>query len=85
MTQPWLDEAITVTLDDDGSPSCFMWRAQRHEIAQILKRWELDADWWRADGYVYRLYLAVLTDRKLLCVIYHDHLRAQWRLLRLYD
>jgi len=85
MTQPWLNEAIAVMLDDDGIPIQFVWREQRHGIARILQRWELETDWWRADGGIYRLYLAVLTDRKLLCVIYHDHLHAQWRLLRLYD
>lgn len=100
MTQPWLNEAITVTLDEDGTPTHFVWCGQRHSVVKIIRRWELDTDWWRPDGAVYRLYLAVLTDRHLLCVICHDqsilriplwerdseeNLHEQWRLLRLYD
>lgn len=85
MTQPWLDEPITVTLNSDGTPTQFIWKEQRHIIELVLKRWELETDWWRADGCIHRLYLAVITDRQLVCVIYHDHRRDVWRLLRLYD
>ncbi len=86
MTHLWpTGQPITVTLDDRGSPTHFMWQEQRHVVAQIVQRWEIDLEWWRTEGRIWRDYLALITGDKLLCVIYYDRLQEEWRLLRLYD
>lgn len=85
MTLTWMDgEPIVVTLDAAGKPMHFIWEEQRHVVHQVVQRWELETEWWRPDP-IRRLYLAVFTDRKMLCVICHDLLRGEWRLIRLYD
>lgn len=86
MTHPWFDgEPITIVVDDGGIPTEFVWQEQRHLVDKVLQKWELETDWWRAEGCIRRLYLAVFTDHRMVCVIYHDLLREEWRLLRLYD
>ena len=85
MTQLWkAGEPIVVTVDDSGTPTHFVWEEQRHTVYQILQQWELETDWWQSTS-IRRQCFAIFTDRKLFCVIYHDLLRSEWRLLRLYD
>jgi hypothetical protein len=86
MTQLWpTGQPINVTINDDGEPVCFVWQEQRHVITQIIQRWEIDLEWWRTEGRIWRDYLALITGDNLFCVIYYDRLCQEWRLLRLYD
>jgi hypothetical protein len=86
MTQLWpAGQLITVAVDSSGTPVHFVWQEQRHAIGQIVQRWEIDLEWWRTEGRVWRDYLALITGDNLFCVIYYDRLRDEWRLMRLYD
>lgn len=86
MTQLWAaGQPIVVTLDGLGVPTEFVWQGQRHVIRQIVQRWQVDTEWWRGEGRIWRDYLALITADNLFCVIYHDRLLEEWRLIRLYD
>jgi hypothetical protein len=86
MTHLWIDEPIIVTVDDDGVPTQFIWQGKRHKVAKILKPpWELEIDWWRAEGGIHRLSLLVFTDRGMVCVIYLNQENGEWRFRRRYD
>ena len=86
MTQLWpAGQAITVAVDQRGEPTYFVWQEQRHSIRRIVQRWQVDAEWWRAEGRVWRDYVALITGDNLFCVIYYDRLCEEWRLARLYD
>ena len=58
MTQLWpAGQLIMVTVDEHGTPVDFTWQEQRHAIAQVIQRWEIDLEWWRADEWrLMRLY-----------------------------
>jgi hypothetical protein len=86
MTQLWpTGQPITMTVDNDGAPIHFVWQEQRHLVHQVIQRWELDLEWWRMEGRIWRDYLALITADNLLCVIYYDRLGEQWLLVRVYD
>ena len=86
MTQLWpAGQPITVAVDDHGLPLYFVWQEHQHTVRQIVQRWEIDAEWWRAEGRIWRNYLALITRDNLFCVIYYDRLLEAWRLIRLYD
>jgi hypothetical protein len=86
MTHLWIDEPITVSVNDKGEPTEFVWQGKRHLVKKLLKApWELGADWWRAGGGIERRYLLVFTDRGMICVIYQDQLGGEWRFRRRYD
>lgn len=86
MTQLWpTGQPITVVVDGHGVPMHFVWQEQRHLVRRILQRWEVDLEWWRVEGRIWRAYLALITADNLLCVIYYDHIAANWQLVRLYD
>jgi hypothetical protein len=86
MTQLWpAGQLIDVVVDDNGMPTQFVWQEQPHRIHRIVQRWQIDTEWWRAEGRIWRDYLALITGDNLLCVIYYDRLCKEWRLTRLYD
>lgn len=86
MTQLWpAGQPIVVAVGVDGLPTHFVWQEQRHPVRQIIQRWTLDLEWWRAEGRIWRDYLALITRDNLLCVIYYDRLAENWQLVRLYD
>ena len=86
MTQLWsAGQPITVMVDTHGDPTAFVWQEQHHAVHRIVQRWQVDVEWWRAEGRIWRDYLALITGDKLFCVIYHDRLGEEWRLTRLYD
>lgn len=68
-----------------AQPVRFMWQGRSHRIAQVQQRWRVDADWWRAEGRVQRIYLAVTTTSGLLCVLYQDLESQAWFLAKVYD
>ena len=86
MTHLWpAGQPITVTADAEGQPTAFVWQEQRHTVARIVQRWEVDGEWWHVEGRIWRDYVALITHDHLFCVLYHDRLAAEWRLVRLYD
>ena len=86
MTQLWpAGQPIVVTVDGHGIPVEFVWQEQRHPIRAIVQQWQVDLEWWRAEGRIWRDYLALITSNNLFCVIYYDRLHEEWRLTRLYD
>jgi hypothetical protein len=86
MTELWAaGQLITVRVDDQGLPIHFVWQEQTYHIEEIVQAWQLDTEWWRTEGRVWRDYVVAMTTDHLLCVIYHDALSEEWRLLRFYD
>ena len=71
--------------DGQGRPVRFTWHGQTHRLAQIHQRWQVDVDWWRSEGRVWRVYLAVTTVGSLLCVVYQDLQTNKWFIAKIYD
>jgi hypothetical protein len=71
--------------DAEGCPLRFFWQGRRHQVQQVVQRWQVDSDWWSPEGRIWRDYSAVVTGDGLLCVIFYDHLLHEWRLTRVYD
>jgi hypothetical protein len=86
MTRLWPQgQPIDVTTDSQGRPVRFGWQGRSHRLKQVQQRWQVDTDWWRAEGRVWREYQAVITTDGLLCVLYQDLLEQRWYLAKLYD
>jgi hypothetical protein len=86
MSRLWPEgESIRVQTDDCGRPHHFTWHDRTYILAQIQQRWQVDTDWWSAEGRIWREYLACTTTSGLLCVLYQDLLSESWFLARLYD
>ena len=86
MTRLWPDGTeIAVVVDGQGQPTLFDWQGRRYRLQRIQQRWQIDSDWWRETGRVWRTYLAVTTENGLFCVIYYDMLAQTWYLEKLYD
>jgi len=86
MSRLWPEgEPIQMQTDADGRPLRFVWRERPYRLAQIQQRWQVDADWWREAGRIWRDYVAVTTTDGLLCVLYQDLLTENWFLSKLYD
>jgi hypothetical protein len=84
MTLLWImGDLIDVSLSPSGVPIHILWRKQRHPVAAILNDWRVDAEWWRFR--IFRDYYKILTGTGLLIVIFHDRIKGEWRLLRVYD
>jgi hypothetical protein len=84
MTLLWImGDLIDVSLSPSGVPIHILWRKQRHPVAAILNGWRVDAEWWRFR--IFRDYYKILTGTGLLIVIFHDRIKGEWRLLRVYD
>jgi hypothetical protein len=78
-------EPIAVQTNAQDQPVRFTWRARTYRLAQVHQRWEVDVDWWRPEGRIWRAYLAVTTTGGLLCVIYQDLENSNWFLAKVYD
>ena len=86
MTRLWSEgELIRIETDSQGRPVRFFWHERLHRLRHIEQRWQVDTDWWDAEGRVYRDYYAVTTLDGLLCVFYLDHVTEAWYLGRIYD
>lgn len=86
MTRLWVEgEPIQMETDSEGRPVRFRWRGRLYRLQRVQQRWQVDSDWWSAEGRIWRDYWAVTTFEGLLCVIYYDHLTAAWRIAREYD
>ena len=86
MTRLWPEgESIEVDTDEEGRPVGFTWQGQSYRLHQIQQRWQVDNDWWREEGRIWRDYLAVTTTTGLLCVIYRDLAGDGWFVAKVYD
>ena len=73
-------EPITVECEGDR-PRAFTWRRRVHRITSILRRWIVQADWWRQE--ISRQYYKVECENLGTYEIYRE--RDRWFLERLYD
>jgi hypothetical protein len=86
MSRLWPEgEPLAVLASVDGLPGRFTWQGCSHRVAQVQQQWRVDADWWRAEGAVRRMYYAVITTSGLLCVLYQDSESGAWFLAKVYD
>jgi hypothetical protein len=86
MSRLWPEgEPIAMQTNAQAQPVRFTWRERTYRLARVQQRWEVDVDWWRTEGRVWRAYLAVTTTDGLLCVIYQDLEKQSWFLAKLYD
>jgi hypothetical protein len=86
MTRLWAEgESLQVETDSQGNPVRFVWRGRRHRLQRIQQRWQVDSDWWSAEGRVWRDYWAVVTFDGLLCVIYQNLQDRAWYMAKEYD
>jgi hypothetical protein len=69
----------------EDMPEGFFWWGVAHNILQVCNSWRVHTRWWEPREMVWRDYVKVVTDRKLLCVIYHDLQDGGWFMYRIYD
>jgi hypothetical protein len=67
----------------EGEPEALRVGPMRLAVAEIVRRWRVDAEWW-ADGPA-RDYLTVRTADGHLLDLYGDRRSGQWFLQRLAD
>lgn len=79
MTRLYFDP-IEVTCEG-GQLHSFIWRRRVHHIANVAKRWIVQADWWRQE--ISRQYYKVECVNGGTYEIYRE--RDRWFLERLYD
>ena len=72
-------------MDSEERPVRFRWQGRLYRLQRVQQRWQVDSDWWSAEGRVWRDYLAVTTFEGIFCVIYYDHLRDGWFVGCMYD
>ena len=68
----------------EGRPSSFRWGRRTHQIHDASSHWRIHTDWW-SEEEVWRDYWEVTTDTTLLCALYHDLLKGEWYLERIYE
>ncbi len=86
MSRLWPEgEPVAVLANAAAQPVRFTWQGRSHRVAQVQQQWQVDADWWRAEGRVKRAYHAVTTSSGLLCVLYQDLESGAWFLAKVYD
>lgn len=76
---------VRMETDSAGSPARFFFRDLLHRVLRIEQRWQIDTDWWDAEGRVHRDYYAVTTLEGALIVLCYDHLEPGWYISRVYD
>jgi hypothetical protein len=74
---------IAVEVDAQLTPVALTWERVTHPVEHVYRRWRDDVLWWR--GRTWREYFVLRTHTGLLVLLYHDMLRDDWRLQRLYD
>ncbi|MBP6015301.1 MAG: hypothetical protein KA586_01130 [Candidatus Promineofilum sp.] len=84
MTRLWSKAVVITVQSSSDSPERLTWERQTHNVAAVVKRWRVGADWWRGEA-VARDYYKVTTTTGLLIIIYRDLQTGTWYLQRLYD
>jgi hypothetical protein len=68
---------------DEGDLVGLIVAGQRHTVVEALRRWRVEADWWK-DG-VARDYLTLRTADGMVCDVYGDRRTGAWWLQRVMD
>lgn len=66
-------------------PVSFRWRDRVHRVTYLSDFWRIHTNWWIDDGEVWRDYYQVTTNTKMLCELFYDRLKKEWRLERVYE
>ncbi len=74
---------IDVYADESGVPGSFTWRGRKHTVAKIIRRWQIDEQWWRER--ICREYFKLATNNRMLVIVYQDLVSSKWHLQRLFD
>ncbi|HSS93524.1 MAG TPA: hypothetical protein VLR46_05980 [Candidatus Dormibacteraeota bacterium] len=72
---------VTITLSSDGTPAFIAGPFDGH--IRSMGRWKVETEWW--NRLVIREYWKVQIDDDLLCELYHDLVRDEWFVERIYD
>ncbi len=84
MTRLWVAGIrIKVFLNPGGLPQQGHWGGRTHPVQEVVHHWRVDAGWWRLR--IWRDYYKLVTTTGLLVVVYHDLVRDEWFLQRIYD
>ena len=87
MTRLWT-EGLPLQVQTNGrdQPAAIQLNERRYVVERVVQQWEVDTDWWSAQGRAWRRHYAVLLrDAGLFCVLSYDVLAKEWRLERIYD
>ncbi len=68
---------------DEGELSSVRVAGRRFTVAEVVRRWRVEAEWWQ-EGPA-RDYLTLRTADGLLCDVYGDRRTGQWFLQRIFD
>ena len=80
------DALIEVRTNSHGQPTAFEMDGHRSVVERTIQEWEVDTDWWAAEGHAWRRQYAVITcDEGVLCVLSHDVLSDAWQLEKVHD
>ena len=80
------DLAIQVRTNSLQQPVAFQMDGRNHVVDRVIKQWEVDTDWWHAEGRAWRRQYAVITrEENLFCVLSRDLLAGTWQLEKIYD
>jgi hypothetical protein len=85
VTLLWPEGEAVHTWGDVDAPTGFVWQGISHSIDQVCNRWRVHTRWWQSGEVLWREYWKVITDRRVLCLLYHDLRNGGWFLARLYD
>lgn len=91
MTRLFVDGLpLQVQTNTREQPAIFKVNDHRFVVERIVQHWEVDTDWWTAEGRVWRRHWALTTcdngdEAGMFCVISYDVLSDEWRLDRIYD
>lgn len=69
----------------DGAPHSFVWHGVTHCVESVEDIREPLLDWWAPEAAVHRRYYLVITNRKLICELFHDLVTGQWHMSRTFD
>ncbi len=69
-------------MDDQGQPTALTWK-QREPVREVVNRWRVDDDWWRAA--ISRTYLWLRTSTMMPEVNCEDLCTGDWYIERVID
>lgn len=85
MTRLFVEPIPVVLSWTEGELQSLLLDGRRISVAEIVRRWRVDGEWWdRASAHA-RDYLTVRTADGMLCDLALDRESGRWSLQRLYD
>ena len=73
---------IDVNTNDRGLPVALSWRGTLYR-GEVRQHWRIRTGWWGGEE-IWRDYYLYEAD-ELVCEVYHDRRKGDWRLHRIYD